>query len=1187
MQGEAREGTSQDEDWLLSLQLMGPAHLLVMLTDGRWARYGGLVDWPAAPGGRLPAEVRARLPALRGERLRLQLPSALDAWPWEVEVSEAMGGTLVMPRFVEAPADAAPAEAEDQAWLPLVRRAALVQVPAGWLMQGRQAGLAFIVIDHQLQPGLERVLDSWVRTFWREGRWLSEALGTALAQLPITVAEHCRLYGDSRLASPEGEQGRRPVTAVSVDVVRSTSLLKADDEAYAQRLQGFYRLCDEVIAGLQGHLPPPQGNDGLMGYFGFPVAIENAAEAALRAAFHLSRRSAEAGFSVRIGVASGNVATRAGQAFGDDVHLAARLRDAAKPGQVLVSRSTRLRAGAEFCFNDLMLAQPLDDYPEERQVHVLTELLPAAGRIRNGPQAPFVGRRTELRQLRTAWQAARSGHMQWCAVVGEPGIGKSRLLHEFAHGLQQQGVRCVFITGQPQSTHSSFASLVDAQRQLQPVPLVGGSAGRPEALPPGRDELLDWLKGLAQVKPCCLLIDDAHWLDPSSVDVLRRLQRAQLTLPLLVVSGERADAMTTALLAQHQPLELQGLTDQESAELAAAVAHGLPERVRRRIVERAAGVPLYLEEEAQRVLQQAEPEVGQAVPSTLEDLLMVRLDALGPNRALAQLMAVLGREGTLSHLHSLLAQDDALVQKARRQGSIESLLASGLLLGHKVDGQPGWRFKHALIHDVAYASLWEHDRRRLHGLCANLIERELPGLARQRPEQWALHLDAAGREEEARRAWQAAARLAASRHAHAETLALARRALVLRCPASPPAEVAEARLQMHLLVASAQIALKGYGSADVEAAYKAAEEAATAVGKAGHHARIALGLEACYVMRGDFARAGALARGLVADTRWEDEPRQALQARWALANVLFHQGDWRAALAGFDDCLAHYTPELHRKSSVQDPAVMCLGYSSWIHFELGHSDEALRRIERMLALARSLQHPFSLGVAHGFAASLKRLVGDVEGAWPHAVQAVQLCEEGEFQVWRAHAWMVRGQLLADRGEVEAGDADMLRGYEAWQGGHARISCATYLVTRAEILLRQQRSAEAAEHARQALRISEDIGERHYLAELLRVQALCDWQAGAQVQARQGLLRGFGLALDHGRLGLALRCALSLGALEAAGGAHAQALQRLRPVLQALDGQGHSRDMVWARIACEAWAQGRAFTSRAHTPWEPT
>jgi tetratricopeptide (TPR) repeat protein len=564
---------------------------------------------------------------------------------------------------------------------------------------------------------------------------------------------------------------------------------------------------------------------------------------------------------------------------------------------------------------------------------------------------------------------------------------------------------------------------------------------------------------------------------------------------------------------------------------------------------------------------------------------MVRLDELGPDRALAQLVSVLGREFSAVHLEALLQQSDPFVDRARQHGRLDSLLNGGLL--QALDGPPpGYQFKHALIRDTAYRSIWTDDRRRLHGLCADLIERITPELAQQRPEQLAYHLEAAGRHEPARRAWLAAAQLAATRHAHHETLELAQRALSLHEQVPDNPDRARSAMQLHLLVASAQIALQGYGSAEVEAAYQAAERAGNQLTDTAYALRIRLGLEACYVMRGDLTRAADLAQTCVAATDWAKDARLALQSRWALANVRFHQGDWQAALDGFDDCLAHYQLDLHRRSSVQDPAIMCLGYSSWIQFELGQADEALRRIGRILELADELQHPFSTGVALGFAASLKRLCGDVDGAWPNALEAVRICERGGFQAWLAHAWMVRGQLRSDRGDEIGGAEDLDRGYGLWVGGGARISCATYLVTRAEILLRQRQTQRATATLDEAWHISEQIGEHYYQSELLRLQGLCAWQAGDVWRAEQILGQALDLAEQQLKPGLALRCALSLGALQTSQGRWQESAQRMRNLLDNMPRHGSCRDARWARHAMQCWETERPFDSIEHTPWEP-
>ena len=1148
---------------------------------------------------------------------------ALDPWPWESEVVAAAPGARLVPRYLtDLPVLALSVPLLTPLLTPLVALGLAVDAHLALLQSARAQQRPLVLLDPKLPPAQRIALERNLRSHWRDPLLLSQALAQTLAQLGLPPA-CCRLYGDGRVQLAEAEQGWRPVTALSIDLVASTQLLQTlGAEAYALRLQAYHERCRDVILRFQGSLDVPQGDDGLMAYFGFPLAVEDAAGRALSAAWQLSSGMPGLGLEVRIGVASGQVAVSAQQAFGPEVHLAARLCAAAKPGQILVAPSTRDRVGPSFVLEPCGEVPALKDFGSLTAVHQLRGLRPAgsAGGPRRSGASIFVGRVRELELLRLAWTTACAGRLQWCVLQGEAGIGKSRLLQEFSRELRGQRQRCLELTGQVQLGSSPFAAVVDALRQhwgidmevdldslqqqlaglLPPDHRDGDDVGdlarllvlsRNDEAPAARggqrrwsELLLDCLLALIEPGPFCLLVDDAHWLDPSSVELLRRLRDACADRPLLLVSGERTGSSRTITLPGTSPIELQGLTEDESRELARQLGAALPERVRQRIIERAEGIPLYLEESL-RMLSSRDTGAGGDVPTKLEDLLMVRLDELGPDRALAQLVSVLGREFSAVHLEALLLQGDPFVERARQQGSLGSLLNSGFLQATE-GALPGYRFRHALLRDAAYGSIWTDDRTRLHGLCADLIERSTPGLWRHRPEHVAYHLEAAGRPDQARRAWLAAAHLSATRHAHPETVELANRALALHEKVPDDAERARSAMQLHLLLASAQIALQGYGSAEVEAAYLAAEHASNHLTDTAHSLRIRLGLEACYVMRGDLARAAELAQAAVAATDWARDARLALQARWALANVCFHQGHWSAALAGFDDCLAHYRPDLHRRSSVQDPAIMCLGYSSWILFEIGQADEALRRIARMLDLAATLQHPFSSGVALGFAASVKRLCGDVEGAWPHALEAVRICERGGFQVWLAHAWMVRGQLRCDRGDLPGGAEDMDRGYKLWVGGGARISCATYLTTRAELLLRQGQTARAASDLSLAGRNSEEIGEHHYQAELLRLQALCAWQTGDSARAERGLRRALDVAHQQCKPGLALRCALSLGALQAARHEWHEPAQRLRSLLYDLPQHGGCRDARWARQALQSWEAGRAFASAAATPWEP-
>ncbi|KNZ30972.1 MAG: hypothetical protein AD742_19470 [Methylibium sp. NZG] len=1193
-----------------------------MLSDGLWSSDVAEAAWPPATTSAtgsvtaLPGSTVLALSRLAPAKLRLQLATALDAWPWERELAVAAPDVLPVARYLTDLPDVSHLAVKP---VPLLAAASGTLADLSLVQMARRQHRPLVLADSSM-PAAQRVaLERGLRSHWRDSLLLSQALARTLRQLDLPL-HACRLYGDGGLPFVDTEQGWRPVTVLSIDLVSSTRLLHAlGAEAYSLRLQAYHERCREVVLRNQGSPEVPQG-DGLMAYFGFPLAVEDAAAHALTAAWQLSCGLTDLDLEVRIGVASGQMAVNAHQAFGPEVHLAARLCAAARPGQILVAPSTRDRVGSG------VLLEPrgdgpltLKDFDNLEAVHELRGLRPAAvgpAAGTAGGSSGFVGRRVEINRLREAWSTACAGQLQWCVVHGDAGIGKSRLLFEFAGELRAQRSRCLEWTGQVHAGSSPFAAVIDGLRRhlaINPDTDIGRLQHRlADLLPslrrqdgalgdlarlllPSLNEpatgsarwselLLACLHALIEPGPLCLLVDDAHWLDASSIELLRRLRDTCGERALLVVVGERTERGHLLTLPGRTTLELQGLSAAEAAELAGQLGAALPEPVRRRIIERAEGVPLFLEESV-RMLNHRDREVDGDVPATLEDLLMVRLDELGPDRVLAQLVSVLGREFSSVHLDALLEQSDPFVERARQQGSVGSLLDSGML--QPLDGpQPGLRFKHALLRDAAYGSIWTDDRKRVHGLCADLIERCTPELGRQRPELLAHHFQAAGRAEQARRAWLAAAKLAAARFAHQETVELAQRALVLHGQVPEDAERTFSAMDLHLLVASAQIALQGYSSLQVEAAYLAAERASRTLTDSTPALRIRLGLEACCVMRGDLARAAELAEACVAATDWTQDARLALQSRWALANVQFHQGDWAPSLAGLDECLAHYQFDLHRRSGVQDPAVMCLGYSSWTLFELGQADEALRRIERILSLSETLQHPFSSGIALSFAASLKRLCGDVEGAWRHAQEAVQVCERGGFKVWLAHAWMVRGQLRSDRGDVRGGDEDMERGYAGWAGSGARISCATYLVTRAEIRLRQGRTAHAGADLEQAWQISEQIGEHYYQAELLRLQGLRDWQAGERIRAEQTLNRALDLAHHQRKPGLALRCALSLGALQASQGQWRIAAQRLSTLLSRLHQHGSSRDDRWARQALSCWESGRTFASAEATPWEP-
>ncbi|RYZ01027.1 MAG: hypothetical protein EOO24_15640, partial [Comamonadaceae bacterium] len=810
---------------------------------------------------------------------------------------------------------------------------------------------------------------------------------------------------------------------------------------------------------------------------------------------------------------------------------------------------------------------------------VLRLASPQASRRQGQGHGHFVGRREELALLHADWRAALAGRrVQYRCLVGEPGIGKTRLLQEFERDLRSacDTATLVNITGHLEMQSSAFAALslaLDAKGLRELAALL-------QSAPEGqdRDEVLHGLVAgslrIAQRTPMCVVVDDAQWLDPSTVDFLERLRQAAHATPLLMVVSLREEARGLVRgLDTEAAITLAALDTQESLDLIGALSDTVPlsTEVCIFIAGRAGGIPLFLEETV-RMVGQLESEPGAAVhgiPATLEALLTARLDALGTARPMAQLAAVVGAEFPMSLWDELLDEPDEWVARARTPEAWQKLADSGVL-GVVPSEAPRCRFRHALIRDAAYASLWSRDRRRLHAVVARVLQRHAVhgGTALR-----AHHLAAAGELDAAFAAWSLAAREAAAAGADREALVLSQRALALLADLPPAPTHEQQALQLHLLQAARWIALDGYGASSVEAAYLRASALCGDAEDSPMRIRVDLGLEACYAMRGDLERARALAEAAVRNTPWEGNQRLALQARWAWANVAFHQGDVAGALDMADQCLARYDHSLHRAGAVQDPALMFLCYSAWGLFQQGRADEARRRVQGALQLAGTLQHPFSEAVAHGFAASVAMFCGDHAEGLRHAEEAIRRCSAKAFQAWLAHAQIMRGRLRAALGDAQAGLADMEEGLALWLATGARITASTYLALQAEARLECGQREKALETIRLGHATARRHGEGQSEAELLRVHGLARWQLrttpGDAEEARDLLLQALVAARAQGALGLALRAALALARTWAEDGRNQEASTLVAEALAAVPGQRDTRD---ARIAVALLAE---------------
>ncbi len=1021
-----------------------------------------------------------------------------------------------------------------------------------------------------------------------------QSLGRALREATMQSSEAERggcgprhvSYADAALVLvPAGivgqqENSHRQVTTMSYDLVGSTRLLeKLGPEKYSELLECYHARCVRIVTRWGGMASNPQGSDGIMCYFGLPMAHEHSALQCLRAAAEILQAVAELGLPVRVGVVTGPVVVRAGQPVGVSIHLAARLQAIAEPGQAVFSESTYRLVQHRFEGVRLSNVPELKGFEQPGAVYRLVgEKRQVVNPFDSAPQAsPFVARDDALGWLRSHWQATCAGKVNALVVWGGAGIGKSRLVSEFKHrhlGSPSQTLDCRCT---PEHTQSAFHPLIDLLLRVFAIvesddmparmakiqaglAAIGGGAEAASVVAAllsvqpttqysaekQRQRTLELLTGLiaqhARAAPLCLVFEDVHWLDPSSREFIKHLMQHAADLPLLVLMTQREEnAAPCDMGFTRHDLELKGLSadDARSLIVAASGAIDVPSEVVDLLTEKADGVPLFIEESMRMVMDlQAGGGSGlsllrQAVPGTIRDLLMARLDRLGDVKPLAQLGSVIGREFSLALMQAILGHASAPIRTGQLQARLGALVASGLIVEKRSAVGTNYFFKHALVRDAAYQSLWERDRRRFHLAIALVLSEQFPDLIATQPEMAARHYAGAALPARAIEHWERASRLALSRSAHEEAITHLRSGLALVADLHADEARDRAELRLQLLLAGQLIATVGYGAESVGQVYQRAAELCRASGDAAALLKVQLGLEGYYFMRADFEQAHVIAKQVAALVAVSPDPMRRLQSTWALGNVRFHQGELLEAVAHMDACLADYRLVPRGRGAVQDPGLMCLCYSAVAKWELGHPDEALHRARAAVSLSAELKHKFSAGEAYGFLAMVQYFRGEYAEVLHSAAKAIEICEEGGFAVWLAHAKLLHGRARASMGELEAGAAEMAEGYGEWVATGAMVTRGFYLALRAEGAALAGRAPEGLALLRVGLDTVVRCGEAYYEPEIRRLMGELTLIGGTggvaarRVEAEQWFRGALLQAQQRKMAALSLRVAISL------------------------------------------------------------
>jgi class 3 adenylate cyclase/predicted ATPase len=1024
----------------------------------------------------------------------------------------------------------------------------------------------------------------------------------------------CHLEAQQSGVLAKFQAERRQLTVLFCDLVGSTELAARLDPEDLRDVMGRYHRCTaHVVKRFEGHIVKYLG-DGVVVYFGWPQAHEDDAERAVRAGLALVEAVPEVhavnGLTVlaRVGIATGLVVVSrltgegVGQeetSVGDTPNLAARLQALAEPGSVVVSQATWRLVGGLFELADLGprhlkgFAEPLPAWRVEGEGR-------AEGRFEalHGERlTPLVGREQELALLLERWERAKEGEGQVVLLAGEPGLGKSRLvralreqlggelhahlgyqsspyhhttpLHPVVGQLERAaGFVRADTTGAKLGKLEALLARSNAALAAEAAPLLApllsipaGDRYSPLGLSPQRQKartlevLVDLIAGLAAQRPVLVVLEDAHWGDPTTVELfgltIDRVQR----LPVLVVITFRPEFQPPWMGRRHVTLlTVSRLSRRHSATMVERVTGKmLPLDLVGQIVAKTDGVPLFVEELTKAVVESgllreeadryalAGPLPPLAIPPTLQDSLTGRLDRLGSVKEVAQIGAVIGRDFS----YELLAAVAPLGEDALR-AALDQLVEAELVLCR--DAPPGttYSFKHALVQDAAYQSLLKSKRQQLHTRIVQVLER-VPATVEPEPELLAHHCMQAGLMEQAVDYCTKAGQLSLARSATLEAVAQLSGGLkaLWSLPDSPERDRRELDLQVAL--ARAQVAANGSAAAETGEAYTRARELCVRLGDTQQLFPVLWGLTVFHVNCGEPGAGRAIAEEMLRLAEGQDDIAAQVASHRALSAALYYLGEWSSARRHLERVIVLYDglpqrppPSLY----AVDHRAMALAFLAPTLFALGYPDQAQARCREALAYGKELAHPHSLGLVLDELCEFHSFAHEWETVQDLAQALVALSTEQGFAYWLAGGHICSGCALAELGHIQEGLALYHRGSAV-----RRVGYPLYLGLLAEA---HHKAGDLEEALRLLIEVLDRVkrtGECWFEPELhrLRGEVLSCIPGRDPVRAEACFQRAIAIAQGQSAKMFELRAAVSLARLWAEQGRRAEAHEMLAPV----------------------------------------
>jgi class 3 adenylate cyclase/tetratricopeptide (TPR) repeat protein len=877
-------------------------------------------------------------------------------------------------------------------------------------------------------------------------------------------------------------------------------------------------------------------------------------------------------------------------ALGDTPNVAARLQALAKPDTVVLSAATYGLVQGYFSCHELGpqvlkgLSSPLQLYQALYESGAQSRLDVAA--IRG--LTPLVGREPEVTLLQERWAQVEEGRGQVVVVSGEAGIGKSRLVQVLKDDLAAPHAwwecRC-----SPYHQHSAFYPAIDLMQRVmrfnqedapeeklhklegaveasgliraEVVPLLATLLSLPLPEPyeaptfsPQRQKeqilqaVVAWLLAATERQALLSIWEDLHWADPSTLELVDLLIDQAPTARMFIMLTFRPEFTPPWGSRTHvTALTLDRLPHIQAEELVAKVTDGkaLPAEVLQQVVRKTDGVPLFVEELTKMVLESGllrecgdgyeliGPLPPLAIPTTLHDSLMTRLDRLAVVKEVAQLGATLGRTFSYALLQAVSPWNQGALQRALAQ-----LVDAELLYQRGVPPQATYIFKHALIQDTAYQSLLKSTRQQSHQRIAQVLEAQFPETVETQPELLAHHYTEAGLTAQAVRYWHQAGQRAHQRSANQEAIQHFSKGLeVLATRPETPDRVTQ-ELTLRIALGAPLMATKGYASSEVAHTYARARELCQQLGETPQLFSVLLRLHVFYLVRGEFHNARELGEQCLHIAQHSHDPVHLLEAHYALGSALFWLGDLATARTHFEHSIALYDPQQrHSVANITDTMVTNLSYLSWLLWLLGYPDQALRTSQKALARARQLAHPYSLAFALSFAVRLHHARAEIHHIQQQTEELTSLGSTQGFPYWVAVATIWRGWIAMEQGRQDDGMVQLHQGLTLSSSSGSELLRTFWQALLAEVCAKVGQVGEGLQAVDDAFLAAHMNGERFYEAELCRLKGILALQTRGQHAASDPQADAeacFRQALDRARRqqakSLELRAAISLARL---------------------------------------------------------